>query len=160
MIKERRLSLREKVQSQPTLAHQDKLGGRVLLAEDNAVNQKLIARILSNAGLEVEVADNGQIACEKALRAADGQQPYGVILMDMQMPVMDGYTATKRLRSEGCRTPIIAITAHAMQGDRDRCIEAGCDDYATKPIGRSKLIALLGQYLNQEKSDLPPASAA
>jgi len=143
--------LHESVQSmadpKPPPAPSERLEGRVLFAEDNLVNQKLIARILTKAGLEVELADNGAIAFDKAMQALDEPHPFDVILMDMQMPVMDGYEAVSQLRSKQYRGPIIAITAHAMPGDREKCIDAGCDGYTTKPVNRAKLIELVGRAM-------------
>lgn len=129
-----------------------KLAGRVLLAEDGRDNQKLITFLLCRAGAEVEVADNGLVACQMALEARDADRPFDVILMDMQMPQLDGYAATARLRGEGITQPIIALTAHAMADDRQKCLAAGCDDFATKPIQRADLLALVAKYLDQADS--------
>jgi two-component system, sensor histidine kinase len=131
----------------------DALAGRVLLAEDGPDNQQLIAYILKQCGIEVDVAENGQIAVDKFLQAVDRGQPYHCILMDMQMPVLDGYCATRRLRRLGCDIPIISLTAHAMRGDRERCIEAGCTDYLSKPINRDALLQTIAHYLRS--SDEP-----
>jgi signal transduction histidine kinase/CheY-like chemotaxis protein len=123
------------------------LNSRVLLAEDGPDNQRLIAFILRKAGATVTVAENGQVAVELALRARSLGRPFDVILMDMQMPVLDGYGATRRLRELGHSEAIIALTAHAMASDREKCLHAGCDDFAPKPIDRRELIASVQKYL-------------
>jgi signal transduction histidine kinase len=119
---------------------------RVLLAEDGPDNQRLIAFILRKAGAEVTVAENGAIALGLALAARDEGAPYHVILMDMQMPVMDGYEATRKLRSADYKSPIVALTAHAMSEDRQKCLDAGCDEFLTKPIDRARLIDAMARY--------------
>jgi CheY-like chemotaxis protein len=108
-----------------------RLACRVLVAEDGIDNQRLISFLLKKAGAEVVVVDNGQVAMEQALAAQAEGKPFAVILMDMQMPVMDGYTSTSRLRAAGYAGVIIALTAHTMSGDQQRCLDAGCDNYAT-----------------------------
>ncbi|MBX3227536.1 MAG: response regulator [Labilithrix sp.] len=123
-----------------------RLDASVLLAEDGLDNQVLIAKHLTRAGVTVTVVDNGQLALQKAMAAAMAGRPYDVILMDMQMPVMDGYAATSELRRKGYEGPIVALTAHAMAGDRERCIAAGCTDYLTKPIARKKLIDAVAEH--------------
>jgi signal transduction histidine kinase len=130
------------------------MAGRVLVAEDGPDNQKLIKAFLGRAGLEVDLVGNGALAVERALGALADGKPYDLILMDMQMPVMDGYEATQRLRGEGYQRPIIALTAHAMDSDRQRCLEAGCNDYSTKPIHRGRLLELVTQWLEPK----PPAA--
>ncbi len=115
-------------------------GSRILLAEDGPDNQRLISFVLRKAGATVTVVENGQLAADAALNAVKEGTPFHVVLMDMQMPVLDGYGAVALLRAKEYRGHIIALTAHAMDSDRAKCLGAGCDDYATKPIDRSKLI--------------------
>ena len=124
-----------------------RISGSVLVAEDGIDNQALIAAKLRETGLNVEIAPNGQIACEKAMAAAARGTPFDLILMDVQMPVMDGFTATLHLRSKGYRGPIIALTANAMERDRSKCLNAGCNDFVTKPIKMEKLFKAIGRYL-------------
>ena len=125
------------------------LRGRVLLVEDGPDNRRLIAAILRKAGLDVDLAENGRIACERNAAAAASGCPYDLILSDMQMPEMDGYEAARRLRRDGYTGPIIALTAHAMPEEREKCITAGCDDFATKPINRSTLLGILRMHLER-----------
>jgi CheY-like chemotaxis protein len=116
---------------------------RVLLAEDGPDNQRLIALLLRRAGATVAVVGNGREAVIAALGARDAGEAFDIILMDMQMPVLDGYQAATELRRARYDGVIIALTAHAMAHDRDRCIDAGCDDYVTKPIDRRQLFAAM-----------------
>ncbi|MFN0057693.1 MAG: ATP-binding protein [Planctomycetota bacterium] len=124
------------------------LNGKVLLAEDGIDNQRLICFVLRETGLLVETVDNGKTALAKALAAWRAGDAYQVVLMDMQMPELDGYEATRQLRAAQYPLPIIALTAHAMVGDREKCLAAGCDDFATKPIQRDSLISQVAHYLN------------
>jgi CheY-like chemotaxis protein len=129
----------------------DNLRGRVLLAEDGPDNQRLITRILKRAGLEVDVAGDGAVAFARALAAREAGVTYDVILMDMSMPEVDGYEATRRLRAAGYDAPIVALTAHAMIGDREVCMEAGCDAYLSKPIHRPLLLTTLAVMLRKQR---------
>ncbi|MFO0884367.1 MAG: CHASE domain-containing protein [Pirellulales bacterium] len=116
------------------------LQGRVLLAEDGPDNQRLITHYLKKAGAEVVIAENGRIALEMLRQSRESGTTFDLLLTDMQMPEMDGYTLAKTLRQEGDTIPIVALTAHAMAEDRERCLEAGCTDYASKPIQSRILI--------------------
>jgi two-component system sensor histidine kinase/response regulator len=110
-------------------------GARILLVEDNEINQMVASEMLHSVGLHVDVAENGQVALDRvAARLAEGL-PYDMVLMDMQMPVMDGVTAARHIRAEhGDSMPIVAMTANAMKADRDRCLQAGMNAFVTKPI--------------------------
>ncbi len=120
---------------------------RILLAEDGPDNQRLISFVLRRAGADVTLVDNGELAVATALDAMHEGRPFDVILMDMQMPVLDGYAAAARLRAAGYRRPIIALTAHAMQSEREKTLAAGCDEFATKPIDLPNLLALIRRFL-------------
>ena len=150
--------------------------GRLLLVEDNPINQKVAAKMLEKMGYRVDVAGNGEEALEALQRVA-----YALVFMDCQMPEMDGFEATRKIREgedsgklppfmqEGCceiaqerppKMPIIAMTANALQGDRERCLEAGMDDYLSKPLSPDELSAALERWLSASDSDYPTASAA
>jgi signal transduction histidine kinase/ActR/RegA family two-component response regulator len=122
------------------------LGGRVLLVDDGKDNQSLISFHLRRAGAEVTVAENGQQGLEAALEAWQSGDPFRVVLMDMQMPVLDGYQATARLREAGYPLPVIALTAHAMSHDRQKCLDAGCNDYLSKPVDKQHLLAKVAEH--------------
>jgi CheY-like chemotaxis protein len=120
---------------------------RILLAEDNQVNQKLALRLLEQMGYRADVASNGLEAVESVKR-----QPYDVVLMDVQMPELDGLDATRTIRKENVKQPyIVAMTANAMQGDREMCLAAGMEFYITKPIRVPELVAAL--KLAKKKGD-------
>ncbi len=140
--------------SKPSGASQSNkpLDCRILLAEDGPDNQRLISFVLKKAGAEVTVAENGQIAFDLAMAAVSEGKPFDVILMDMQMPVLDGYKATMSLRERGYKGPVIAVTAHAMAADREKCIDSGCDDFASKPVDRQKLIELIRTYVSRKET--------
>jgi PAS domain S-box-containing protein len=127
------------------------LAGTVLLVEDGPDNQRLIELLLRRVGLDVVTAENGQQAVERVQEARVSGRAFSLVLMDMQMPIMDGYTATRILRRQGFDAPIVALTAHAMDTERSRCMSSGCDDFATKPIDRARFYALLRRHLAQPK---------
>jgi len=135
-------------------------GARVLLVEDNEINQQVASELLELAGMLVTVAENGKKGMEAVQAFA-----YDLVFMDMQMPVMDGYTATEQIRkwekslpevSAGMppRVPVVAMTAHAMVGEREKCIEAGMDDYLSKPIDQDKLYAILLKWIKPGDRDI------
>ena len=145
----------ESTQPEPALI---KLSGRVLVAEDGLDNQRLIKEILSRAGVDVVVVENGVEACEAAWTAQTAGKPFSLILMDMQMPVMDGYEACRALREKGYEGSIIALTANALAMDREKCLDAGCDDYVSKPVDRGHLLAAVACCL--EFAEVSPALAS
>ena len=134
-------------------AERPQFAGHVLVAEDNPVNAKLATQLLQSCGLQVDIASDGLVALSMLERARQQGSPYALVFMDMQMPRMDGYEATQKLRAAGFKLPVIALTANAMSGDRERCIAAGCDDFASKPFQRSEIEALLRQYLSLKPFD-------
>ena len=130
---------------------------KVLLAEDNAINRKLATRLLEKHGHAVVVTENGREALDALER-----ETADAVLMDVQMPVMDGLEAIRAIRAKeegsGAHLPIIVLTAHAMKGDREKCFEAGADDYLTKPIRTSELLAALDRIRRTEEwRELPAA---
>jgi PAS domain S-box-containing protein len=124
-------------------------GVRILLAEDGPDIRELMLLILENSGAEVVVARDGQEAIDLAQSVAAEHRPFDVVLMDMQMPRLDGYAATRQLRLKGHRTPIIAVTADAMRGDRERCLAVGCDDHLPKPCSQAALIEAIRTQLGR-----------
>jgi len=126
---------------------------RVLVVEDNVVNQQVIARILEKLGCRVDTVGNGKEALQATRNAA-----YSVIFMDCQMPEMDGFSATREIRNtdgDGAHTPIIAITASAMHGDREKCLAAGMDDYISKPVRLEDIVSVLEKWSGSAQSSLP-----
>ena len=116
----------------------------ILLVEDNEMNRDMLSRRLKRRNYKVITADNGAAAIEKATK----EQP-DLILMDMELPVKDGWTASHEIKLQQS-TPIIALTAHALSGDKERAIAAGCDDYATKPVDFPRLITLIEKHLTNK----------
>ena len=131
------------------------LAGRILVAEDNPVNQRLLEVLLAKAGATVEVADDGAKALARIEAAVEAATPYDVLITDMQMPVMDGYTLVRTLRARGLGIPAIALTAHAMSEDRKRCLDVGCDEYATKPIDFPGLLRICARWIDAGRSNAP-----
>jgi signal transduction histidine kinase/DNA-binding response OmpR family regulator len=133
----------------PTADSPTRLAGlQILVVDDAEPNRRLLKLLLTRAGATVETADNGLAALEKIR-----QRQFDVVLMDMQMPLLDGYSATRELRAEGNTTTIIALTAHALHGEDAKCRAAGCDGYLTKPVDRSLLIATLAQLQRSGPDD-------
>jgi CheY-like chemotaxis protein/HPt (histidine-containing phosphotransfer) domain-containing protein len=134
--------------------------GRILVAEDNAVNQKVALRILEKMGYRADAVANG-------LEAIDvlAEIPYDLVLMDVQMPEMDGYNAARIIRDPSSQVrdhdvPVVAMTAHAMKGDREKCLEAGMDDYVPKPVQPQELARVIEEWLATEKTPEPQPEAA
>ena len=123
------------------------LQGRVLLAEDVPDVHLVLGCILRKFNLQVEIAEDGRVACNMAQKSKADGSPYDLILMDIQMPRMNGYEATRWLRHYGWQGPIVALTAHAIVGDREKCLEAGCNDYLSKPVNAKELRDVLGRHL-------------
>jgi len=135
----------------PRAEPEGKLVGKILLAEDNQDNQRLITMLVRKAGADIELAENGRIAVEMA-----SSREYDLILMDIQMPVMNGLDAARELRARSYSKPIVALTANAMKIDIEACREAGMNDFAAKPIDRSKFYSILNKYLALNKNPQDP----
>ena len=134
------------------------LRGRVLLAEDVPDVHLVLGQVLRKLNLQVEIAEDGRAACQLAQKSKAEGRPYDLILMDIQMPKMNGYEAVAWLRQHGWQGPIVALTAHAMAGDREKCLDAGCNDYLSKPVGTKALRDLLQQHLS--RAAIPPGSGS
>jgi CheY-like chemotaxis protein len=128
------------------------LDARVLVAEDSPDSQRLISLHLRRAGCEVVVASNGLDAIQMYQTHRQNQRPFDCVLMDLNMPELDGYEATRRLRSLGATEPILAFTAQALASDRQRCMDAGCDDYATKPMEAESLLDYCRKWIGAHGS--------
>ncbi len=145
---------KEAVQDEKPEVLEVRRGLNILLAEDNPVNQKLAVHLLEKRGYKVTVADNGQMALSLLEK-----QSFDLILMDVQMPILDGFEATAQIRNKesgsGKHTPIIAMTAHALVGDKERCLEAGMDDYVSKPIQPDELFKVIARLLGETAPETP-----
>ena len=130
---------------------------RILMAEDNAINQRVGKLILQRAGIAIDLVGDGGEALE-----AHRAEPYDLILMDCQMPFMDGFEASRRIRQLGGKQPIIiAVTANALLGERERCLEAGMDDYLSKPFQAEQLVAVVRKWLSATRpNDAKPATSS
>lgn len=128
---------------------------KILLVEDNEMNRDMLSRRLSRRGYEVVIAVDGQQGCDMAL----SENP-DIVLMDMSLPIIDGWEATRRIKAAAatCALPVIGLTAHAMSGDREKAIEAGCDDYDTKPVELERLLAKI-ETLIHRAADAKAANA-
>jgi CheY-like chemotaxis protein len=120
----------------------------ILLVEDNELNRDMLSRRLERKGYTIAIAVDGQQAVDMAAAT-----PYDLILMDMSLPVMDGWEATRQIRATGSKVPIIALTAHAMEGDERKAREAGCDDYDTKPVELPRLLGKMEVLLNAQSHE-------
>ena len=116
----------------------------ILIVEDNPVNQKLIAFLLARSGYTYDIADNGAVALDRL-----GQKPYRLVLMDMMMPVMNGYDATRAIRGDSRfkGVPVIALTANAMKGEDEKCRAVGCDDYIPKPYSKDQILSAIQRLI-------------
>ena len=132
--------------AKPVIPTNPRPGTRVLVADDSPDNQELIRFMLDRRGISTKLADDGQQAVDLAL-----EDDFDVILMDMQMPRLDGYEATRRLRQAGFRAPIVALTANAMRTDREKCLRAGCSEYVSKPINATDLYRVMDQVLEHAR---------
>jgi len=119
-------------------------GVRLLLVDDSADNQRLFERILTSVGAEVDLAENGVVAVARVQATQ-----YDLIIMDIRMPMMDGYEATRRIRDLGFTGPIVALTAHANPGEQERCLAAGCSGFQLKPINRAGLLLAVTEALGK-----------
>jgi two-component system, cell cycle response regulator DivK len=119
----------------------------LLLVEDNEMNRDVLGRLLARRGYRVVVAEDG----EAAVRMALGEDP-DLVLMDISLPIVDGYEATRRIRAAGSSVPIIALTAHALTSDRDRALAAGCTDYEAKPVELQRLLQKIQNHLQESQA--------
>lgn len=138
-------------------ARPSQLDCRLLLVEDDHDHRPLLALMLRKAGANVTVAENGKLAIESVRAAHAAGKPFDIIVMDLQMPVLDGVTATRELRSGGFTNPIIALTARNIANDRDQCAAAGCNGFLSKPVTRVDLVRLLATHLKSSRAAPRPS---
>jgi signal transduction histidine kinase/CheY-like chemotaxis protein len=145
----------EQLQKDQSETTQNPSGRCVLVAEDAKANQTLIQILLQKMGFQVTIVEDGQQAVEQVRN-----KTFDIILMDMQMPVMNGYEATREIKTMGIRTPVIAVTAHAMKGDEQKCLDAGCDGYIAKPIDRKKIEQIIREHLIKKPVSVPQGASS
>lgn len=146
------VTMRRGWQAESPAEERAKMRGRVLLADDSSDGRRMMSNILGCLGLEVAAAENGRVACDAALAAWNGGKPFDLILMDLQMPQLDGYEATAQLRSRGYTGRIVALTSEgAFYGTHEKCTNAGCDGHAAKPITFEMLRDVVRRYLPQAR---------
>jgi signal transduction histidine kinase/ActR/RegA family two-component response regulator len=133
--------------SSPAAAAKSLEDRRILVVDDAPDNRRLVSFLLRRAGARVDLAEHGREGIDRVIASAAAHEPYDLVVMDMQMPVLDGYQATAELRRLGYSLPVLALTANAMQSDRDACMKAGCTDFATKPIDQQNLMSILERLL-------------
>ena len=138
---------RNSVSQETSISKQVSFSGSILVAEDVDSNQMLMKALLGKMGLKITFANNGVEAVDKV-----SNQNFDLILMDINMPQMDGYEATRTIRRKGLKTPIVALTANAMEGDKKKCIDAGCDEYLSKPVVYTTLVEMLSKFLGKTGS--------
>ncbi len=134
-----------------------RLDGRILLAEDGPDNQRLISMFLRKAGATVEVVGNGRLALERVLGERNAGTPFDAVVMDIQMPELDGISAVGQMRAAGVTTPVVALTAHAMSSDRENALKAGFSGYSPKPINRTALLTLLAELIGSNSRTAAPS---
>jgi CheY-like chemotaxis protein len=142
-----RQSADSNVNEQPAAVGSSRLDARILVADDNEANRQLISLRLRRAGAEVEMASDGKEALDKTRESLEQGRPFDAIIMDMQMPVLDGYEAVRELRARGFTRPIVAVTAYAMSADREECLQLGCDEFVSKPIEWERFLSILERLL-------------
>ena len=123
------------------------LDRHILLVEDDPDHQPLLSLMLRKAGCQVTIAENGKVALDLTLGTNENGHPIDLVLMDMQMPVLDGPTTTRLLRAAGFDRPVVALTARSVAADRQKCLDAGCDAFLSKPVDREDLVHLLASHL-------------